>query len=374
VDIQVLQATKKKKMNIKEYSKTIEDFAKIKRNERTLTFMEICKYPGSRFEEVCSRILKFYFTPTNDHGLSELLISTLVEILEPNSNYNLNEIKIELEEYAAKKRIDILIEGNSFVIGVENKINAKLYNDISIYRKKIEAYKKPLKSTFGVILTLRKLSEDERLIAVNNNFKVISYKEFFQKLKGKLSAIQDKNKYIIYLFDFIKTIENLTHHDMTKEQNNFFKEKSEIIDKLIVDYSEYKNQISKKQKERVASLYKKIKEERSGNWWVYREIDLGIQMNLNEFEIGLESWFVENESSPVAEYKIMITTWSRKNWDYFQEKVMDEIGKGKAYKSGSKTHLDFKIIDNGSDNEIIEELKNAFDFIEKIVKEKESSL
>lgn len=363
-------------MELKEYSKTIEEFAKIKGSERTLTFMEICKYPGSRFEEVCSRILKFYFTPTNKHGLGELFISTLIEILKPNSNYNLKEIKIELEEYAAKKRIDILIEGNSFVIGIENKINAKLYNDISIYRKKIEAYKKPLNSTFGVILTLRELTKDERQIATKNNFKVISYKEYFDKVKNKLTSIERnvKNNYIIYLFDFIKTIDNLTQQEMTNEQSNFFKENSEVIDKLINDYSEYKNGINKKQTKRVSGLFEKIMIERKGNWWVYKGIDLGIHFSQNDYEIGIESWFVEDNSSPFANFKIMITTWNRKNWDYFQDKVMAKIGKGKAYKSGQKTHLNFAIIPNGSDEEIIKELKNAFDFLEAIVKEKESSL
>lgn len=361
-------------MNIKEYSKTVSDYAKIKRNERTLTFMEICKYPGSKFEEVCSRILKFYFNPTNEHGLNELFISELIEILEPNSTYNLKEIKIELEEYAEKKRIDIIIEGNNYVIGIENKIRAKLYNDISIYRKKIEAYKKPLKSTFGIILTLRELSESEKTNAEKNNFNVVNYKEYFKRIKEKLTLIQNKNNYIIYLFDFIKTIENLTSRDMNKEQNNFFKENSEILEKLVSDYSQYKKAISNKQKKGIALLCEEINKKSMVNWWVFRGLVLGTELEYNGHKIGVESLFIEDDSSPFAEFKIMITSWRRKDWDYFQDKTKEKVKRGKAYKSGSKTHLDYKIIQNGTNEVIIKELQNVFGLVEEIIKEKESSL
>ena len=45
------------------YQDILYEYEELKLQGRDLTFMEICRYPGSRFEEVCSRILKYFFDP-----------------------------------------------------------------------------------------------------------------------------------------------------------------------------------------------------------------------------------------------------------------------------------------------------------------------
>ena len=362
-----------KNKTMKEYQDLLANFSEIVSPDRSLTFMEICKYPGSRFEEVCSRILRFFLSPNQVHDLDKLFISSLIELIDNSKNYNLDEISIELEEFAAKKRIDLIIEGNNFVIGIENKIFAKLYNDLGIYRNKIEAYKKPKESTHGVVLTLRELSINERLNAESNGFTVISYINLFKTVKERLKEKGlPNNRYSVFLQDFIQTIENLTLTDMDTERINFFKDNSQQIEKLLNGYGQFKKTISSKQKKRIAKLFEEIKKKTLDKWWVYKDFDLGFQMSKNDYELGLESWFIEKDSEPFFQFKIMITTWKRKNWDYFQSEISDKIKKGKVYKSGSKNHLDFQIINNGTDKEILAALEEAFNIVKEIVSKKES--
>lgn len=141
-------------MEIKDYQKLLEDFSKVHIPKEEKTFMGICQYPGSRFEEICSRILAFYFKPREEHGFRDLWFRALNQCVEQEGEYCKSEdIKIILEEHTYcveecyNKKIDIIIEADNTVYVIENKIGAPLYNDLSVYSKHIE------KNTRRIILT-----------------------------------------------------------------------------------------------------------------------------------------------------------------------------------------------------------------------------
>ena len=52
-------------------------FEQLPKQDIRPTFMDICRYPYNRFEEVCSRILQFYLNPFAEHGLHDLWLLAL---------------------------------------------------------------------------------------------------------------------------------------------------------------------------------------------------------------------------------------------------------------------------------------------------------
>jgi len=348
------------------YQDILYKYEKLKKQGRDLTFMEICRYPGSRFEEVCSRVLRYFFDPESKHGLNTLLLEAFFETLNIKSTYDFEEIYIEIEQYAANKRIDMIIEGSDFVVGIENKIFAPLDNNLSLYRKKIKAYGKKEMSTFCVVLTLRNLSIDEKLKATSNNFKVVKYLDFFKIVKNKLTS-HTESKPIIYLNDFIKTLEKLINNNMDTNQIEFFKENSKEIEKLLQDYNQYKKSISKKQISKIAFIHSEIKKRTNAKWKIYQKFDLWIKARNEDNELGIESWFIEDSSSPIAIFRIMFVSWRRKDWDEFQDEVNKHITKGKSKRNGSKDFMIYKDIYNPNDDDILNELESAFLILNQIV-------
>ena len=102
-------------MKIFELEELLGVFEQIPKPNLDSTFMEVCSYPRSRFEEICSRILAFYLQPKNEHGLGDLLISTFLELISKEKiNYSKNQIIVLTEEDSKGKRLDLLIHSPDF--------------------------------------------------------------------------------------------------------------------------------------------------------------------------------------------------------------------------------------------------------------------
>ena len=68
-------------LDINVCEKLLIQFSQFKPTGRKPTWMEICSFPQQRFEEICSRILKFFLNPDNPHGLKDLFIRSLEQCL-----------------------------------------------------------------------------------------------------------------------------------------------------------------------------------------------------------------------------------------------------------------------------------------------------
>ena len=68
-------------LDINVCEKLLIQFSQFKPTGRKPTWMEICSFPQQRFEEICSRILKFFLKPDNPHGLKDLFIRSLEQCL-----------------------------------------------------------------------------------------------------------------------------------------------------------------------------------------------------------------------------------------------------------------------------------------------------
>ncbi|KGN92485.1 hypothetical protein HR15_02355 [Porphyromonas gulae] len=61
----------------KTFEEILELFAQLPKEDREPTFIEICRYPYNRQEEICSRILRFFLDPNAEHKLYDLWLSAL---------------------------------------------------------------------------------------------------------------------------------------------------------------------------------------------------------------------------------------------------------------------------------------------------------
>ena len=206
------------------YQKLFTEFNKLDKMEDTfVTFMELSGYP--HFENVCSNILSFYFDTQQKHGLKDLAIKSLLQCI-PESDYGIKDLK----------RIDLVIDCNDFCVSIENKIFHWLHNDLAIYESEINK-KFPNQKNYHIVLSLKKEN-------VTGRFVSITYEQFFNRLKSNLGhySIEGNNTYIIYLLDFIKTIEN--HYKMTdvnKEMFQFLISNQEIINEIETEKNKLKN-------------------------------------------------------------------------------------------------------------------------------------
>ena len=169
------------------------------------TFMEISGYPY--YENVCSNILAFYLNPKEEHKLGSVLINSLIKVVKNKGQKIYKDIDLShlniYREYTTLKgnRIDIVIQNEEIVIGIENKIYASVYNDLEDYAKTLN---KLNNNSIKLLLSVHQ----ELRNTTHNDFINITYSEFFKQLKQDLKSYkQIENKWYIYLIDFINNIE-----------------------------------------------------------------------------------------------------------------------------------------------------------------------
>lgn len=213
---------------------------------RQQTFMEIAGYP--HFENVCSNILAFYFNPANEHGFRTLLLDSLNTLIEPKLEIiDSSNIEVRREEPTSEaKRIDLLIYSDDFVIGIENKVYATAnYSPFCDYARHLDSLGKNSEKVRKVLLSLR----PERRSPELHGFQHISYKSFLKAIEENFQSYsKDADKtHLIFLKDFIKTMENLQSSTISPDWLKYFKENdNKDIEKLLVGIDVLSKDITRK--------------------------------------------------------------------------------------------------------------------------------
>lgn len=178
------------------------------------TFFEIAGFPSR--ENVFSNILKFYLDTREKHGLGALVIKALLQEVKPDvTDADLTTIQIRREVTTTKyNRIDLVIDTNKYLIGIENKVYHSLQNDLADYADYLE--KQSSKEKIFIVLNLY----DDKSIH-EQGFKAVSYMGFVDRLESSILNLTD-NKYTILLKEFIQNIKNHFPQHMTKEQIDFY--------------------------------------------------------------------------------------------------------------------------------------------------------
>jgi hypothetical protein len=240
-----------------ELQKLVDDFNALKIKERSgMTFLEIAKCP--HLENVWSNILAFYLNPNNEHNLFDLILNSVFETADKKITINnFKNIRVRTE-YPTDlgNRIDIVVFADSFIIGIENKVGAGLYNDLEDYSNTIEGLAKPQNlPTYKIVLSKNRTTP-------TNGFVNIVYSDLIKNIKkniGDFTAYSD-TKYLIFLFDFLKNIENnINSQSMADnlEVINFFHNNIDKVNRLL----EYHNKFNSDLVQKLNSIHSYVKQE-----------------------------------------------------------------------------------------------------------------
>ncbi len=260
---------------INEYKNLLENFSKIyKEKSNKQTIFEISGFP--HWENVSSNVLAFFFNPTKEHKLDDLLIKSLFQSIDAKITLgNLRNTKV-FREYSTKKggRLDILILNENFVIGIENKIYADLHNDLKDYSNTIELVAENNGIDKGEIFKIVLSAKDEK---PGHSFINVTYSALFQHIRNNIADyfFDSDNKYLSFLFDFITTLEKPNYMDNNEALVQFFEDNSDLIDKLVSNYNELNDLLVEKFRNysKIAKSYsfKVTKRDLRTRWGVYRD-------------------------------------------------------------------------------------------------------
>ena len=227
------------------------------------TLLEISGYP--HFENVCSNILAFYFDPGNEHGMKDLLLQSFLDCVEAedkkgeclheevwakrnglNQQVAFESAVVRREESTeANKRLDLLIELDGFVIGIENKIFHHVNNPFDEYDALIKSRAaKDGKEQVNVVLSLLPVSSAELGAMKEHQFVNVMYQSWIPQIIKMMGPymLDAEPKHQHYFFDFMKTMQRLAGDNMSNpEAKKFFvKNYAQVVD-LINQFEQFEN-------------------------------------------------------------------------------------------------------------------------------------
>jgi hypothetical protein len=212
------------------------------------TFMEIAGYP--HFENVCSNILQFYLQPSNEHGFGSLLLDSLFALINEKVLINGQNIDVRREESTSEdKRIDLVIESDDFLLGIENKIFAGFYSPFDKYAKHLDKYLRKDRQVYKVLLSVFPVDTSKVEL---HGFKPITYQLLFEKVIANIGSyfLTGREPHTIFFRDFIKTIQNLQEAtSMDETRLLYFADNYQSISTLFAEVIEMQKDMRKKVKE-----------------------------------------------------------------------------------------------------------------------------
>ena len=266
-----------------EFQELLERFNSLPKVESTPpTFMEIAGYP--HYENVCSNILAFFFDTVEKHDYGTLFIESLLKSLKEDIEEDLTSLNVYREFVTdIGNRLDIVIETENFVVGIENKIWAPLYNNLEDYSNCL-AKKYPEKEIIKVVLSLDEI-EDKYL---SNDFRSVTHAQFLNFVQSGLGShiVEGPNKYLFQLTDFIQTMQNHTNFtNMNEKSLNFFIEEKENVENFLNEYREIQRRIHNKVKTVQNIINQKLIDEsiilQKNRQWIWQKFDL-----VHDFDFG----------------------------------------------------------------------------------------
>lgn len=167
----------------------------------------ICGFP--HYERVASNVLAFFLDNKREHGLGDLFIQSMLTLGKIEAEAL--DLNYEVQKEVQTKKgnfIDLVIQSNSYVILIENKIYATVYNDLDDYydhfAQPIQNNQKP-NNVYAFVLSLKPIS------IKHQKYVYIEYEQLFDQVKSRLGEYitRSNQRYLFLLIDFITNIENL---------------------------------------------------------------------------------------------------------------------------------------------------------------------
>ena len=198
------------------------------------TLMEIARFP--HWENVYSNILAFLLNTEEVHGFRQLFIRSIMAVYRsrcpdgwPKKGLDLESVqvteKVEREVITdTKKRIDLLIKCEDFVVCIENKIWSGLYNDLGEYREHCKKlYCEHCDSVVGIVLSPHRVS-DPSLKA--HRFFSITYDALVDEVRQRMGSYigSHNTQYQYLLFDFLEQASRFSRTDTMSDDDRKFLE------------------------------------------------------------------------------------------------------------------------------------------------------
>lgn len=352
------------------FDSILKKFATLPKCDTSPTFMELCQLGNDRFEERCSNILQFYLSPDAPHGLHELFIKSLLE-LTGHGDLGIEKVRILTEEMTSdRKFIDITVVTDSFVIAIENKITASLYNRLDLYAKHIhETYPNCARKIF-ILLSVKRITDCSEIRKLNDNgYTYINYSDLFEVVKRRLRApaVDANPRYLTFLFDFIRTIEN-RYYNRNMELKEFFYKNRNDINHLLDAYKAFENDILRLRKEAIAAIRVHISDATGANWFAWQGWDLITTFNDDGDKLGIECSFRDGSlDNPLGFFCIYITVWEKRHFYPYESALKQAYPDCYIdYESLGRVFLHLPAIDGHETQQIIETLSNCYTKVKRI--------
>ena len=304
-----------------------------------LTFLDIAGYP--RYENVISNILLFLF---NDkiHSFGNLWIKSLLECYKNISGLDMNldiiNVNYADREVSTKdnKRIDLVIETNKYLILIENKIDAPIYNPFSSYNDYAKEYIKDNNQDLKIIEVILSLNKYGNKIGNDYKFYNITYDMLIDKVKKNVGdyLLNSSDKWMIYMKDFMNTIENLkVGSNMNKEWNEFLEKNNDDLSDFFTKYHEDMDAKMKLLDDLTQKIQSFNKDYPSGSYNTKRYSKDSfyasnyVDIKYNNDTITIESYIMKRpakETNGKANY-LYIALWNRNNNNYNYSPILDKI-------------------------------------------------
>jgi hypothetical protein len=214
--------------SIEQHLRLLSEFESLPKKLHSESIFDIAGYPN--YENVASNILAFFLNPHNGHNLGQLVLSSLLNLAEASEAKQSN-VQVRREVYTKKGgRIDILVETDNHLIGIENKIYHRLDNNLEDYGLSLEEWADPNQLAVAkIVLSLERQSN-------LSGFKNITYEELFSKINERLGfhVTTSSQKWILYLIDFMHTVKRLAGSNMEFDDiDTFFIKNEDRVNSLI---------------------------------------------------------------------------------------------------------------------------------------------
>ena len=255
----VSDAQRQSKNEIDDFYALLVAFSNLPKANRTRTVMDVSGYP--HYENVCSNILAFYFDPEEEHGFGDLFVKAFLRMAGHPETFGAAQVNIVRERGTEDgKRLDILVESESFLIGIENKVFHHLGNDLKSYSREIAA-RGEKQIVVKAVLSLKPIVTK---VPLEGGFRNYTYAQFWKEIQASLGhyAGRAHPKWLTYLLDFIENTNNLAGENMQLEKNDqFFITHNETISRMM----EERNKFLAKLNTKVSALLELMKEAEPSN-------------------------------------------------------------------------------------------------------------
>ena len=290
---------------LKSFESLLELLKGINCNEiiKNNNYIEVAGFP--HYENVMSNILAFFFDTHEEHNLNDLFVKSLLEVYKNKTNIDINTENFNMytntiREYGTPKgnRLDIVISGN-YIIGIENKIYADLYNDLDDYYNALCQFGNGEVKIDEVVPIVLSLYDKE----INDkHFVNITYTELINSINSNIGnyVFEGNNKWLLFYKEFALNVLAIKGDDkmdnlINIEYNKFLSNNEEIMKKVynLIDediankrqllielqklITKYNFSLYQSQNDNFKSLYYQIKKNDNTNSKI--KLEIGTKLN-----------------------------------------------------------------------------------------------